>query len=120
MPDIALEWGGDFSFDNTGDLQLVDGDAYVRQKIERRLCTAVRSYIYHLDYGAGLLQQIGLAPSLSTITSLVRAQIALEESVAPSPAPIITVTKGLGGAFIIEIQYTDANTKQQVALTIAT
>ena len=120
MPDIALDWGGDFSLDNTGDLQLVDGDDYARQSIERRLCTAVRSYIYHLDDGAGLLQQIGMAPSLSTITSLVRAQIALEESVSPSPAPIVTVTKGLVGAFYIHINYTDANTKQQVALTIAT
>src|SRR5215469_6503831 len=114
MPDIALDWGGDFSFDNTGDLLLIDGDPYVRQKIERRLCTAVLSYIYHLDYGAGLLQQIGMAPSLSTIQSLVHSQIALEESVAPSPSPVITVTRALGGAYYIAINYTDANTKQQV------
>jgi len=59
MADLWLEWGDDFQVDATGDLLIADGDDEVRQRLERRLFTAVQGYVWHPDYGAGLPQKIG-------------------------------------------------------------
>ena len=121
MPDASVEWGGDFSLSPTGDLALVDGDDFARQRIERRLLTAVRAYVWHPSYGAGLPQKIGATMSASQVSSIVRAQIALEASVAPAPAPIISVTESQTnvGLFVISIQYTDAPSGRHVSLQLS-
>jgi hypothetical protein len=85
MTDLCLEWTGDFVVDSSGDLLTVDGDVEVRQRLERRLFTAVRGYVWHKEYGAGLPQKIGSVLSVSQIQSVVSAQLALEASVATSP-----------------------------------
>lgn len=118
MPDLNLEWGGDLSFTPSGDISLVDGDIYARQRIERRLFTAINSYFFHLDYGAGLLQKIGAPGVLLSLNALVRSQIALEPSVSPTPAPIVQVTEPQFQLFEIDITYTSATSKQQINLTI--
>lgn len=118
MADLWLEWKNDFEQTASGDLQLADGDDMTRQRIERRLFTAVRGYIWHQDYGAGLQQKIGTTALAANIQSLCRAQIALEQSVATTPIPVIKVweSKTNLGLFVISITYTDAATGQSVDL----
>lgn len=121
MPDTDLSWGGDFIVSPSGDLSLVDGDVLTQQRIIRRLNTALRRYIYHLGYGAGLPQRIGRVARPATIQSIVRSQILLEASVASVPVPAITVasTPTLAGAYIITIVYFD-NEGEQRTLTFDT
>lgn len=120
MPDVSLEWNGDFEVSATGGLVLVDGDDLARQRIVRRLLTQVQGYIWHPEYGAGLPQRIGRVARALMIQSIVRSQIALEASVAPVPHPRVTVTDASGGnpgLFVITIQYTDAQSKVQKTLS---
>jgi hypothetical protein len=85
MPDLSLEWHDDFVPDATGDLLTVDGDDETRQRLERRLFTAVQGYVWHQDYGAGLPQRIGDPMTINTIKAIVQPQIYLEAAVAPNP-----------------------------------
>lgn len=119
MPDAFLEWNGDFVASPSGGLLLASGDDFARQRIIRRLLTAVNGYIFHLDYGAGLPQKIGSPAFLPTLKSLIRSQIALESSVAPTPAPIIAVTQDKNnlGLYTISIKYTAAASGSPVTLS---
>jgi hypothetical protein len=118
MPDINLDWKGDFSFTPTGDLATVDGDDVTRQRIIRRLFTATRGYVWHQDYGAGIPERIGKVAKARVIQAIVQAQIALEDTVAKIPVPTITVFANpqLPGEFIITIVYYN-NSHQQQTLT---
>lgn len=120
MTDVALEWGGDFQISSTGGLLLVDGDVEVRQRLERRLFTAVHGHVWHPEYGAGLPQKIGGVLSVSDIQPIVASQLALEQSVAPSPPPVLTVTTSSNqpSSVMIGIQYTDAVTGVTVSFSI--
>lgn len=120
MTDIALEWRDDFQPDATGDLMMVDGDAEVRQRLERRLFTAVQGYVWHPDYGAGLPQKIGSVLSVEDIRSVVASQLALEASVAAFPPAVLTVQQSPNQRDLITIgiQYFDATTGVSVSFTI--
>ena len=122
MPDIWCEWHTDFQADSTGDLLTVDGDDEVRQRLERRLFTAVQGYVWHPDYGAGLPQKIGSVLSVADIKSVCAAQLALEASVAPNPPAQLTVSASPNepGLITIGIQYWDAVTGVSVSFTITT
>lgn len=118
MAEAALEWGNDFVLDPTGDLLIVSGDDEVRQRLERRLFTAVQGYVWHPDYGAGLPQKIGSPFTVQQIKSIVQSQLNLEASVAPNPPAQLTVTEAPGGFVTIGIQYFDAVTGTAVSFTI--
>jgi hypothetical protein len=120
MMDVSLEWGADFDVDANGDLLLVDGDDEVRQRLERRLFTAVNGYVWHPEYGAGLPQKIGSVYSVSQIKSICQQQLNLEASVATNPPPILTVTRDPNqpDLTVIGIQYWDAVTGISVSFTI--
>src|SRR5215216_1654783 len=120
MADISLEWQGDFQVDARGDLLLVSGDDEVRQRLERRLFTALRGYVWHPEYGAGLPQKIGSVLSVEEIRSVVTSQIALEESVAPNPPVQIFVTASPNqrDSIGIAIKYWDNRTGAAVSFTI--
>lgn len=120
MADLSLEWHQDFEVDASGDLLVVDGDDEVRQRLERRLSTAERSYIWHPEYGAGLPQKIGEPFTVPEVKSIVASQLALEASVATSPPAQLTVTGSNGGAISISIKYYDALTGQSVSFNITT
>jgi phage baseplate assembly protein W len=120
MADLSLEWHEDFEPDANGDLLVVDGDDEVRQRLERRLCTAVQGYVWHPSYGAGLPQKIGSNLSVSEVKSVVSSQLALEASVAVSPPAQLTVTGTNGGTVSIAIKYWDAQTGESVSFTITT
>jgi hypothetical protein len=120
MADVSLEWHDDFEPDATGDLLMVDGDDEVRQRLERRLFTAVQGYVWHPSYGAGLPQKIGSVLSVADIKSVVAQQLALEASVAPNPPAQLTVgaSPNEPGLVAIGIQYWDAATGVSVSFTI--
>ena len=122
MPDVSLEWGGDFVVSASGGLLLADRDDLARQRIERRLFTAVRGYLWHQDYGVGIPQKIGRTVNVNTLTALVRSQIALEAAVAPYPVPIISVTEDANNLnlYTISISYTSATNGSPVTLSIST
>lgn len=120
MVDVSLEWQADFQPDATGDLLTVDGDDEVRQRLERRLFTAVKGYIWHPEYAAGLPQKIGSVFTVEQIRSIVSSQLALEASVAPSPPAILTVFADPNQADLtsIGIQYWDAKTGISVSFSL--
>lgn len=121
MPDAYLEWGEDFRLTPAGDLALADGDDFARQRIERRLFTSVQGYLWHLEYGAGLPQKVGSTYQPYQIEAIVRAQMLLEESVVANPPPKVKVTTDTNnpGLYVIRIDYTNAPTNRQVALTFS-
>lgn len=118
MADVSLEWNDDFEVDASGDLLIVDGDVEVRQRLERRLFTAVNGYVWHPEYGAGLPQKIGDTYGADQIKSICASQLALEASVAPSPPAQLTVSQQPGGVVIISILYWDAKSGATVSFTI--
>jgi hypothetical protein len=118
MADLDLEWNGDFQVDANGDLLTADGNDEVRQRIQRRLFTAVEGYVWHPPYGAGLPQKIGSVLSQSQIQSIVSSQIAEEASVATNPPAQVSVDKQDGGTVTISIQYWDAPTGVSVSFSI--
>jgi hypothetical protein len=117
-----LEWHSDYMVDSTGDLFMVEGDVEVRQRIERRLFTAVQGYVWHPEYGAGLPQKIGSTLSVPQINSIVNSQLALEASIAPFPPVRIKVEASPNDPSLIgiSIQYWDRATGVSVAFTIDT
>ena len=120
MADLYLEWHDDFQTDATGDLLVIDGDVEVRQRLERRLFTAVQGYVWHPDYGAGLPQRIGDPYTQEQIQAIVMSQLALEASVAPNPPAQISITQAANNPALvaIEITYWDAQTGISVSFTI--
>ena len=117
MADMSLEFGTDLLLSPSGDLVMAEGDNLTRQRILRRLLTAVRAYVRHQDYGAGLPQRIGLTAQARAIRALCLAQIRLEASVAKLPIPVIKVNAPPGGFFLIAIFYTNAITGVAASMT---
>lgn len=119
MADLSLEWRDDFQIDPTGDLLLVDGAEQTRQAIIRRLLTAVKGYIWHLEYGAGLPQRIGKVEQPTRIRSICQSQIMLERTVARIPTPTVRVSNdGVDpNLFVIDVTYHDAATGAPLAIT---
>ena len=120
MADVWVDWHQDFVPNSTGDLLVADGDDEVRQRLERRLFTAVNGYVWHQDYGAGLPQKIGSVLSVAQIKAVVAAQLALEASVAPNPPATLVVTASPNdpSSILIGIQFFDAATGVSVSFSI--
>jgi hypothetical protein len=110
MSDVYLEWNADFIVSPSGGLLLVDGNDYARQRLERRLFTAVNGYVWHPEYGAGLPQKIGDPWSVEQIQAIVSSQVVMEASVAPSPPPQTRAAEIVPGLVSIDISYTFAQT----------
>lgn len=118
MADFWLQWGKDFVVSAQGGLVMADGDDYARQRLFRRLCTAVYGYIWHRDYGAGLPQKIGDPWSPSEIQAICMSQVNMEQAVAVSPPPIVSVAEVMPGMVSIDVSYTDAKTGEAVEFNI--
>jgi phage baseplate assembly protein W len=108
--DVSHFWSGDLSLSPTGDIALASGTLLGQQRVIRRLLTNLGDYIWNLDYGAGLPTMIGQPAIQETIEAIIRAQIALEDVVAPTPEPVITVSVGTDGTVYAHIQYADKQT----------
>lgn len=119
MADLSAEWGGDFGVSATGDLLLASGDDMTRQRIIRRLMTAVRGYIWHPDYGAGLPQRIGVADKPARIKAIVNSQLALDASIARVPPARIFVetVQNNPGLVSVRVEYASAETGLPMTLS---
>jgi hypothetical protein len=116
MPDLSHLWGEDLQVSATGDILTVDGDDLTTQRILRRLMTAEGGYIWNLSYGGGVPARVGDVVDIPLITSVIRSQIALEATVARTPAPTITVSEILNGVSV-SILFYSAATGQQSTLS---
>lgn len=110
MADIAHVWGQDLQLGPNGDLATVVDDNETQQRILHRLLTNVGDYIWELQYGAGLPAMVGQVINAPAIAAIVRAQIALEDAVAASPEPQVTVGTTPDGTVNLTIVYADAAT----------
>lgn len=121
MADLSLEWRDDIQVSASGDLLLSDGDDLARQRIIRRVMTAVQSYIFELGYGAGLPQKIGEALSVTAIQAIVRSQMLLEVAVSQTPPPVVTAVQSGSnlGLVVIGISYTDAASGSTVSFSFS-
>ena len=117
MPDIFQNFGDDLSAGPGGDLLTVDGTMLGQQRVLRRLLTNPGSYVWHVDYGAGLPQFIGQPASAAQIQGIVQSQMLLEEAVAQSPPPSVDVSYYPDGTFFVSISYTDAQTGTPLLLS---
>lgn len=112
-----IQWvGEDLSASATGDLGTVNADLRTQQRIVRRLVTNQGDYIFHPDYGAGLPGKIGDTADVPAIRGLIRTQLRLEEGVAQTPEPQITVTPITNG-IAVGILYTSSVTRRPVSLS---
>jgi hypothetical protein len=116
--DLWHEWGAGLKVSATGDLAVVDGSEMTRQRILRRLMTAIKGYVWHKDYGAGVPQMIGSPQDTDDVTALIRSQIMLERAVGRNPLPEITVTRIPGGMdFSILFWNADVNAQDLLQFT---
>jgi hypothetical protein len=124
LADLAHFLGSDLSASSTGDILTVTGLNRSQQRILRRLLTNRGSYIGETSYGAGLPQFIGQNIDSAEISAVIKGQMLLEDSVAPSPPPVVTVTQNAGGnpdAIAVSIGYTDqpSNAPTVLAFTVS-
>lgn len=112
MADLSHNIGSDLALGSTGDLATVSGDAETQQRVLRRLITNPRAYIWQLPYGGGLAAFIGQPVNDADIAAVVRAQMALEATVAAMPEPTVTVTPSADGdgTNTANVSYVDATT----------
>lgn len=113
--DIDHWFGDDIGIGPTGDLLLVRQMTRSEQRVLRRLLTAKGDYMMHPDYGAGLPGLIGTVADDGYIEGLISGQMHLEDSVARTPAPTVTIARILNGVRA-DVQYTDAETKGKTAV----
>lgn len=85
------------------------------QRVLRRLLTNPGSYLWHLEYGAGLPQYVGQPVVLSAINSLIVSQMFLEDTVARDPLPTVRTTPIVDG-ISVNISYADNRVGRIVTL----
>lgn len=108
LQDVSQEYGEDIQLSNTGDLALVGGNDRGQQRLVRRYLTNPGGYLFHPLYGGGVLADIGSTQDPNKIGATLRAQTLLEDSVAPTPAPVVTVNPQPTGELDVTVQYTDS------------
>lgn len=125
MPDINQLWSDDIQVSASGDLSTVDGTTLTQQRIIRRLMTRgfqaqginlpaeVGEYIFHPEYGAGVEQRVGGALDVNVISSIINRQLYLEQTVARTPPPQITLAPFLNGVTVSILYYATATGQQQ-------
>lgn len=119
MQDIYQVLGSDIQASVSGDLQPVSTYTRSQQRLLRRLLTPAGSYIWHVNYGAGLQQYVGMPLSTSLyqkIVGIINFQIQQEISIAKSPAPVISI-KSISEGLYCNIQFTESSTQTTQYLT---
>ena len=121
MIDIHHDWRGDLSIGPTGDLRVAEGSGRVQQHVLRRLLTSRGSYIWSLNYGAGLGGLVGQPVDIRAIEAMVRLQLRQERAVAVDPTPEVRAVSDaarLPGTYTVNIRYHDAVTGVSQILTV--
>lgn len=109
--DIQHLCGNDFAISSTGGLATSDGAQEGQERVLRRLMTTDRSYLWHLNYGAGLPRYLGKPIVQATLQAVIRQQMQLEAAVQQSPPPVVNVTYDNTNTVTANIRYIDANTQ---------
>lgn len=107
MYDLYHYIGGDISKSPTGDLRPVSDTERGTQRVLRRLMTNPGDYLFHPEYGAGLGRKVGQSVNVNEWKALIIGQMLLEDCVATSPEPTVTLTL-IDMGVSCSIQYTDA------------
>lgn len=100
-------FGEDLVVSQNGDIGLVTGDEETKQRVLRRLLTAIKGYIWHTDYGAGLPSFVGqnFGPIIDKeLRGLIKNQMYLEDTVKRNPSPQISLSLS-GTNLICVIRY---------------
>ncbi|OUJ16484.1 phage tail protein [Acetobacter sp. DsW_063] len=114
---ISHVFGGDILLNSSGGIAVVEEPTATQQSILRRLCTNPGGYLWSLDYGAGAPAMIGSPITATMIQGVIAEQMAMETGVDQSQPVTTTVTDNGGGSFTCLIQYTDAASQTQQALS---
>jgi hypothetical protein len=122
MNDLAHIWSGDLAISNTGDLAVVSGPDCTSQRVYRRLLTNPQTYLWHLNYGAGLAQYVGMPASEKDIEAVILNQIQQESAIASIPAPqvVTRLADAANGYFVTDIRYQDALSNTAVQVSVPT
>lgn len=124
LNDLSHWVGGDIGTSPTGDFGTAAADLRTNQRIVRRLTTNPKEdgpnggppdYIFHPDYGAGLPRRIGRTLDIQETRGTIRTQLRLEEGIAQTPEPQITVNAITNGVSV-GILYTSSITRRPVSL----
>lgn len=116
MNELAHLVGSDLSLSSSGDAALSTGLTRSQERILRRLMTNPGEYLFHPEYGAGLPRFIGQPLTVAKVRGVIRSQLLLEDSVAHTPEPQITVV-AIQEGLAVSIRYTDANSNAPAALS---
>ena len=130
--DVNHYWSGDISESSSKDIRSATGVELTNQRILRRLLTSPGEYPWHPEYGAGLPREIGSTADRRRIEQIIRSNLALEQAVARTPLPVITISplsEGTGPKYswntdertwsrgiFVSISYTESATKTRASL----
>lgn len=121
--DISHLWNQDALTSPTGDLGVATDATRSQQRVIRRLLTnpldanGPPDYPLHPTYGAGLARYVGRNVDTAKLRALIRGQMLLEDSVAKSPQPQVTVTLIDPTTISVYIRYTIAGSGSPATLS---
>lgn len=118
--DVDHWYGDDVQLSSKNDLNPVISSDKTTQRIIRRLMTNPGAYVWHLDYGAGILEHVGdTMANLGIIEGLCVAQVQLEHGVASQPPPAVAFEMN-GDMLTVKVEYTDqdTNSRQFLSFTV--
>lgn len=118
LNDISHDWGNDIVVSASGDLRLASDTTRGQQRVLRRLLTNPGDYVFHPEYGAGLSAKVGSLATPDELIALIRGQVLMEDAVAASPQPVVTVMRITNGVSV-QVNYNDASTGKPVILSFS-
>lgn len=116
--DLYNDFGNDLRAVNY-DIGTCSGAIRSQQRVLRRLLTAINSYIWHAEYGAGLPSFVGeplSSDNFNQIKALILSNMFLEESVSQTPPPVISI-QSLPLGIYVNINYTQNPTQTPIVLS---
>lgn len=119
MADAWHFMGGDLAWSSNGDIQTVDSVQESQQRILRRLPTNPGDYIWHPEYGGGILKWIGRPIEETEMKTDIVTQMYLEDSVVQNPQPQVDFVTTVGGAVTSGIRYVESDSNEPVGLTFS-
>jgi len=117
--DLTILPSGDLmvcrNIEPTGSVMPSSATVEGEQRVLRRLLTPPRSYIWHLEYGAGLPGYVGQPVLPGALNAIIISQMLLEDTVARDPLPTVTTSPIVDG-IATNISYKDNNVGRIVTL----
>lgn len=125
LSDVSVYYGTDHQTSNSGDLLTVSGTRRGEQRVIRRLltnpatATEAGDDIFAPAYGGGIPRAIGKPLDVPKLQAQCLAQMLLEDVVAKSPRPVVTLTQSASdfGSIQVQLFYSDQPTNTPVSLS---